>query len=131
MKKIIGLTAVLMSVMILGGCGAAQTNQPGSANPASPAGSNATGTPSAATAIAPANIDIAGFAFSPKTLTVKKGTVVIWTNNDSVSHKIKSDTFNSDVLTPGQSFPFTFNNTGTFDYGCAIHPSMTGKIIVE
>lgn len=130
MKKIIGLTTVLMSVLILGGCGAVQTSQPSPANSGTPAGTDSAATP-AATATAPSNINIAGFAFSPKTLTVKKGAVVIWTNNDSVSHKIKSDTFNSDVLKPGQSFPVTLNNTGTFDYSCAIHPSMTGKIIVE
>lgn len=76
-------------------------------------------------------VDIQNFAFSPASLTVKKGTTVVWTNNDSAPHQIKSATFNSDRLGKGQTFSFTFNDAGTFEYLCAIHPSMTGKIIVQ
>lgn len=76
-------------------------------------------------------INIQNFAFNPGTLTVKKGATVTWTNNDSVPHQIKSDSFNSTKLTNGQNFSFTFTTPGTFNYSCAIHPSMTGKIIVE
>src|SRR4030043_2411115 len=31
------------------------------------------------------------FAYDPKTITVKQGTKVIWTNNDMVIHDVKSD----------------------------------------
>lgn len=82
-------------------------------------------------AISPDAVSIQNFAFNPGTLTIKKGETVTWTNNDSVLHQIKSDTFNSNPLSQGQTFSFTFNDTGTFNYSCAIHPSMTGKIIVE
>ena len=80
---------------------------------------------------APAAVSIQNFAFDPATLTVKKGTEVIWTNNDSAPHKIQSDSFSSKTLGQGTSFSFTFNEAGNFDYFCAIHPSMTGRIIVE
>ena len=76
-------------------------------------------------------ITIQNFAFNPGTLTVKQGTKVTWTNQDSATHKIKSDTFNSGDLNQGDTFEFTFNNKGSFDYSCSIHPSMTGKIVVE
>lgn len=76
-------------------------------------------------------ITIQNFAFNPGTLTVKQGTKVTWTNQDSATHKIKSDTFNSGDLNQGDKFEFTFKNKGSFDYSCSIHPSMTGKIVVE
>jgi plastocyanin len=77
-------------------------------------------------------ISIANFAFSPATLTVKVGTTVVWTNNDSVGHQIKSNTnaFGSNILNSGDRYQFTFNNAGTFGYICSIHPSMKGTIIV-
>lgn len=76
-------------------------------------------------------IVIENFSFNPGTLTVSSGTTVVWTNNDSVLHSIKSDTFNSQPLSKGQSFEFMFANKGTYDYSCGIHPSMKGRIIVE
>lgn len=77
-----------------------------------------------------AAVSIKNFAFNPETLTVKAGTIVTWTNNDSAPHQIKSNTFNSAVLNNGQNFKFTFSTVGEYNYLCSIHPSMTGKIIV-
>jgi plastocyanin len=76
-------------------------------------------------------VTIQNFAFNPATLTVKQGTKVTWTNQDTMIHKIKSATFNSPDLNQGDKFEFTFDNPGSFDYSCSIHPSMTGKIVVE
>ena len=78
-----------------------------------------------------AAVSIENFSFNPGTLTIKAGTTVTWTNKDSVTHKIKSDTFNSDYLNQGNTFQFKFDSKGEYNYSCAIHPSMTGKIIVE
>ncbi len=83
------------------------------------------------TAVDQNTITIQNFAFNPGTLTVKQGTKVTWTNQDSAAHKIKSDTFNSGSLNQGDKFEFTFSTKGSFDYSCSIHPSMTGKIVVE
>lgn len=90
-------------------------------------GSAACPPPPAATAV---SVVIENFAFNPSEITVKKGGTVTWTNNDSAPHQIKSATFNSGPLSSGQNFSFTFNEAGSFDYSCAIHPSMTGKVIV-
>ena len=76
-------------------------------------------------------VSIEGFAFNPETMTVKAGTTVVWTNNDSASHDIKSDSFSSPSMANGQTFEFKFEDKGTYDYSCGIHPTMKGKIIVE
>jgi plastocyanin len=64
---------------------------------------------------------------------VKAGTTVTWTNNDSTTHHVASDTgvFDSGNLSPNTTFSYTFNNAGTFPYYCTIHTYMTGTIIVQ
>jgi len=114
------MSLVLAATVILGGCSLYGPTQ------------NNTGTVPMTGAVVVANtVNIQNFSFNPVVLTIKKGTTVTWTNNDSATHQIKSDTFNSSGLTNGQTFSFTFTNVGSFDYSCAIHPSMTGKIVVE
>ena len=75
---------------------------------------------------------IQNFAFTPNTITLPVGTTVIWTNKDSVPHTVTSNggAFGSGTLSQGQTFQFTFNTVGTFDYHCAIHPFMTAKVVV-
>jgi plastocyanin len=81
----------------------------------------------------PASVAIENFAFSPATLTVPIGTTVTWTNNDSAAHTVTSRTqaFDSGKLSQGQSYSFTFNQKGDFEYYCTFHPNMTGKVSVE
>lgn len=76
-------------------------------------------------------IIIQNFAFGPETLTIQKGTTVVWVNNDSAPHSIKSDAFNSEIINKGGSFRFKFDNAGTYNYACGIHQSMRGEIIVQ
>lgn len=76
-------------------------------------------------------VTIQNFAFSPATLTIKPGTTVTWINQDTVTHNIKSASFNSPELSQGASYQFKFDNPGTYSYSCGIHPSMTGTIKVE
>jgi plastocyanin len=80
------------------------------------------------------NIAISNFAFSPSTLSINKGDTVVWINKDSASHTVTSDSGNeiaSGSLSNGQTFSHTFNTAGSFDYHCAIHPSMKANIIVN
>lgn len=74
---------------------------------------------------------IAGFQFSPQSLTVHAGDTVVWINNDAVDHTIVGTGFSSSPIGQGESFSQVFNTPGTYDYHCGIHPSMTGQIIVE
>ncbi len=78
-------------------------------------------------------VSIKNFAFNPASMSIKAGTKVTWTNNDSVSHTVTSDSgtlFDSSTLAPGQSFSFTFGSSGTYSYHCSIHPMMKGTVVV-
>ena len=122
MKKIISLSMLFLVALAFGGCGTTKTVQPSLINPVST---------TTTTSEVISNIDIKDFAFTPDVLTVKPGTTVIWTNNDVAPHRIKSATFNSAKLNPGETFSFTFNNPGTFTYICSLHTSMGGQVVVQ
>jgi plastocyanin len=81
----------------------------------------------------PGRISISEFAFQPSTAVVPVGTEVVWTNEDPAEHTVTSADggFGSDVLGTGQSFSRRFDERGTYEYRCAIHPEMTGKVEVE
>jgi plastocyanin len=79
------------------------------------------------------DVAIANFSFSPDTLTIKVGTTVTWTNQDSVEHTVTSDTglFDSGNLSQGKTFNYTFTEAGTYPYHCTPHHSkMAGTVIV-
>jgi len=82
------------------------------------------------------DVNIQNFAFSPASLSVTADTVVRWTNNDGSTHTVTSTTvpangtFDSSSLTSGSSVCFKFTTTGTYNYHCSIHPSMTGSVAV-
>ena len=82
---------------------------------------------------ADAEIKIANFTFDPPVLTMKAGTAVTWVNNDDIPHLVseKDGKFRSSALDTGDKFSQTFSAAGTVEYFCAIHPHMTGKIVVE
>ena len=86
------------------------------------------------TAAATANVEIAGFAFDPPTLTINAGDTVTWTNRDSAQHSVvfANGGPRTRVLSNGQSDSLTFAVAGTFNYVCGIHgASMSGTIIVR
>jgi len=78
-------------------------------------------------------VNIEDFAFSPPSLTVKIRTAVTWLNKDDIPHTVVSKTrmFKSKALDTGDSFSFTFNEAGTYEYFCSLHPHMMGTIVVE
>lgn len=80
------------------------------------------------------SVTIQNFAFSPADITVKKGTTVTWTNQDSTPHTVtetdgKTGPSSGDI-TKGNHYSFTFDTAGTFQYHCSIHPNMTGTVTV-
>jgi plastocyanin len=96
-------------------------------------------TPSAAEGAQPAEgapaaaggtVRMAGLAFAPGTLTVARGSTVVFDNDDTAPHTVtaRSGGVDSGVLDPGRQFSLTA--TEGFDYFCTIHPSMTAKIVV-
>jgi plastocyanin len=77
-------------------------------------------------------VTIEGFAFSPKTVTVNVGDTVTWRNEDSTAHTATdSGKFNTGDIAPGSSKSVTFNAAGRYSYICAIHPTMTGTVVVR
>ena len=90
------------------------------------------GSPVAATdAGAAVTIDIVDFAFAQPEITVRPGTTVTWTNTGVAPHTVTGLPTESGTIDPGQSFSYTFETAGTFDYQCAFHPQMTAKVIVD
>jgi plastocyanin len=75
-------------------------------------------------------VRMAGLAFAPGTLTVARGSTVVFDNDDTAPHTVtaRSGGVDSGVLDPGKQFSVTV--TDGFDYFCSIHPSMTAKIAV-
>lgn len=81
---------------------------------------------------APDAVAIEDFAFAPEAISVSPGTVVTWTNADPAPHTVTGEGgFGSDTIDAGGSFSFEFTEPGTYNYRCAIHPDMRGKVIVE
>ena len=81
----------------------------------------------------PNEVVIENFSFEPATLTVKVGTTVTWVNKDDEPHTATATDkrFNSKTLDNGDRFSQEFNAPGVYNYYCALHPKMTGKIIVK
>ncbi len=76
------------------------------------------------------------FCFKPATVTVKKGTKVVWTNTTPVDHTVTRCTkaacgvtggtgkqlkFGSPTLAPHKTYTFLFTGVGTYRYFCNIH----------
>jgi len=80
-----------------------------------------------------ARISIANFAFAPGEITVAPGSMVTWSNDDGAPHGLayNDGAKGTDVLLPGASFSRVYDKPGTFDYVCAVHAYMTGKVIVR
>jgi len=130
MKKIITFMSTLVVILLmLPGCSSSyptspSTNAPSATQPTTP--STSTKSPTGAQ-----SISIKGFAFSPTELTINKGDTITWTNEDSTVHNVVGGVLHSNDLTKGQSFSYTFTETGTIDYICTHHPSMKGRILVK
>ncbi|HVX23900.1 MAG TPA: plastocyanin/azurin family copper-binding protein [Candidatus Saccharimonadales bacterium] len=134
MKKVIAavvvVAIVVVAVIALTGN---KANAPSSNNQTNNSSNNTSDTKTPAK-IATNKVSISNEAFSQANITVKKGTTVTWTNNDAVAHTVtetdSQDGPNSQDLNQGQTYSFTFNKVGTFQYDCSIHPFMTGTVTV-
>ncbi|MCU1758805.1 cupredoxin family copper-binding protein [Pseudomonas sp. 14P_8.1_Bac3] len=78
-------------------------------------------------------IDIKEFMFGPKDLTVAVGTRVTWVNDDQIPHTVAEThkAFRSGALDTNDSFSWVFDTPGEYEYFCALHPQMIGKIVVS
>ncbi len=117
MRRLINLTSMLALAALVAACSGADEG-----NGAAPDGNGGS----------EVEITISGFAFQgPDTVSV--GDTVTVTNEDAVGHTwtATDGEFDSGSLAGGESFEYTFEEAGEFDYFCAIHPQMTGSITAE
>lgn len=112
----------------------------GAARPASPNTTVSIYLPMLFKPTGPAQVSLQNISYIPNNITVRAGTQIVWTNNESfpIDHTVTSGTpgspsgvFDSGILSMGQSFPFTLSTPGTYAYYCRIHlAAMTGSVTV-
>ncbi len=79
--------------------------------------------------------------FNPSLLIVSKGTIVTWVNDDSFVHFINTDphpshnnlpALNTLEIKKGESYSFTFTDSGEWAYHCSKHvpDGMIGRVLV-
>ncbi len=80
-----------------------------------------------------AKVSIANFAFTPGEITIAPGETVTWTNDDGAPHGLEYNdgAKGVDPLLPGSSFTRRFDQPGTYEYNCSVHPYMTGRVVVR
>lgn len=86
-----------------------------------------------------ATIEVSEFRFEPDPVTIAAGETVTWANIGSSRHTVTASSepdvepsFKSPPVQPDDTFVQVFNDPGTYDYFCSIHPDqMRGQVIVE
>ena len=78
------------------------------------------------------------FQFKGSSITIQQGWTVEWINKEAPRHTATADddSFNSGTMSQGDTFTFTFDETGAFPYYCRFHGDnggvgMAGTIIVQ
>ena len=79
--------------------------------------------------------------WDPAEVTVDVGGKVTWTVDDAAAHTVTSGApsdadsvgamFDSSLILQGTTFSWTFDEVGTVDYFCTVHPWMQGMVIVQ
>lgn len=100
--------------------------------------------PANATVLLPSGTSVPGCektgrCFVPSEVNVARGATVHWVNDDVGTHTVTGGTvesgptgmFDTGLFMPGETFDYTFESAGTFDYYCKVHPWMAGTISVR
>ena len=76
--------------------------------------------------------------YIPSVIVIDSGSQVTWVNEDSAFHSVTSgsydepsELFDSGHMDPFESYTLDFDEIGTYDYFCTLHPWMKGQVIVE
>jgi plastocyanin len=103
--------AVLVTTVVAAGCGGTGTSEP----------------------VATTKVSMAkSYRFDPKTIEIKAGETVTWTNNDNFTHTIKVDGQDDHKVGRGDSVSIRFDRAGSYHYVCTLHShDMDGTVIVE
>ena len=76
------------------------------------------------------DVQIIDFAFDPEVATIGVGGTITWTNIGQAPHTVLAERVDSDIMDPGVTFSWTFEEAGSYDYQCGLHPAMVGTIEV-
>jgi plastocyanin len=78
-------------------------------------------------------VEIKEFRYAPTALEVPVGASVTWVNADDEPHTVTSATgaFSSRGLDHEEHYSVRFTAPGTYRYFCALHPRMTGTVVVK
>jgi plastocyanin len=84
------------------------------------------------------SVDQRNLKFIPETIVILRGTTVDFLNSDQVSHNVYWPSINGDkrlhhsltIVSPGQKKSFQFDNLGSAQLLCNLHPDMVGYIVV-
>jgi len=77
--------------------------------------------------------------YLPGTVSINAGDTVIWSNTDTAAHTVTSGSptngpdgiFDSSLFMAGATFEVTFDDSGSYDYFCMVHPWMQGNVQVS
>lgn len=78
-----------------------------------------------------ANVTIKDLTFSPSNVIIAAHGKVTWTNEDGLTHTVAFTGEQAQSVGSGATYIRTFDNPGTYEYVCSIHPSMKGNVIVQ
>ncbi|WP_420545806.1 cupredoxin domain-containing protein [Nitrosopumilus sp.] len=77
--------------------------------------------------------------YLPADITINVGDTVAWVNVDTAAHTVTSGSpadgpsgvFDSSLVMADAVYAFTFEEAGTYDYFCMVHPWMVGSVTVN
>ncbi len=135
MKKVLVLLVACLALgLVVAGCGSDDGggDDGGSAQSDRPAKTTSSGGSGGKTA----HVEMKDISFQPDSVTVAKGGTVTWTNEDSVGHDVTADDGSFKSGDPGGiggggEFEHTFDEAGSFEYVCSVHPGMEGTVVVK
>ncbi len=78
-------------------------------------------------------VTIKNFTFEPALITVAPGDTIVFVNEDGAPHTATATAggFDTGNLAAGNTGRITIADAGTYEYFCAIHPNMKGRIVVQ
>ena len=110
-RSLLPSAAVLIATVVAAGCGGTGSSEP----------------------VATTKVSMAkSYRFDPKTIEIRAGDTVTWTNNDNFTHTVRVDGQPDHKVGRGDSVSIKFPKAGTYHYECTLHShDMQGTVIVS
>lgn len=127
---------ILITIMALAAAGFALVSCGSDDDAGTDVASAATTGPTSAPTVAKAQVLVLDNVYEPRLQNAKVGQVVEWKWDSSNQHSV-TGTFNGQKIDSGtksgnETFTFTFDQAGTFEYSCSVHgASMSGQVIIQ